>query len=131
MGIFKCNAINPQVSACVTDNESTMMKLNRSLFGEKKIIPCFAHTLNLIVTQAIHNSTALVRKVRDIVKYIFKKSVNVSDELRKIQIDSGCSEGNAKKMILDVKTRWNSCYYMLERFVPLASIISGVQKLFC
>ncbi|XP_017470532.1 PREDICTED: zinc finger BED domain-containing protein 4-like [Rhagoletis zephyria] len=96
-----------KVSACVTDNDSTMMKLNRNLFGDKKIIPCFAHTLNLVVTQAIDKSTevsALISKVRDIVKFI-KRSVNASDELRKKQIDAGASE---------------------ERFVQLASILSEV-----
>ncbi|XP_054091792.1 zinc finger BED domain-containing protein 4-like [Zeugodacus cucurbitae] len=117
-----------KVSACVTDNDSTMMKLNRSLFGEKKIIPCFAHTLNLVVTQSIDKSTevsALITKVRDIVKFI-KRSVNASDQLRQKQIDTGASTSNTKKMILDVRTRWNSCFYMLERFVQLAPILSEV-----
>lgn len=30
------------------------------------------------------------------------------------------------KMILDVKTCWNSIYYMIERFLKLSSIISGI-----
>ncbi|XP_054083093.1 zinc finger BED domain-containing protein 4-like isoform X1 [Zeugodacus cucurbitae] len=118
-----------KVSACVTDNDSTMMTLNRSLFGEKKkIILCFAHTLNLVVTQSIDKSTevsALITKVRDIVKFI-KRSVNASDQLRQKQIDTGVSTSNTKKMILDVRTRWNSCFYMLERFVQLAPILSEV-----
>lgn len=77
------------------------------------------------MTQSIDNCTemtALISRVREIVKFI-KKSVNACDELRKLQIDSGCTEGNAKKLILDVRTRWNSCY-MLQRFVQLAPVIS-------
>lgn len=117
-----------KVTAVVTDNDSTVMKVNRDIFGDKKIIPCFAHTVNLVVTQSIDKSvdcSALISRVRDIVKYI-KRSVNASDELRKKQKDAGATEGHIKKLILDVKTRWNSCFYMLERFVELVSIISDI-----
>lgn len=66
-----------KVSTC-TGNDSTIIKLNKSLFGEKKIIPCFAHTLNLIVTLSIDNCpdvTALVNTVRDIAKFVKKLKV--------------------------------------------------------
>ena len=45
------------VSAVVTNNDSKMMKLNRSMLGYKIIIPFYAHTLNLIVAQSIEKST--------------------------------------------------------------------------
>ncbi|XP_063226693.1 zinc finger BED domain-containing protein 4-like [Bacillus rossius redtenbacheri] len=116
-----------KVSAVITDNDSTVMKVNRDMFGEKKIIPCFAHTINLVVTKSIddaNNCTELISKVRDIVKYI-KKSVNASDELWKRQMETG-SKGQVKKIILDVRTRWNSCLYMLERFLELVSIVGAI-----
>ncbi|XP_054729340.1 uncharacterized protein LOC129238333 [Anastrepha obliqua] len=122
------NVVTDKVSACITDNDSTMMKINRNLFGDNKIIPCFAHTINLVVTQAIDKSTKvspLISKVRDIVMFI-TRSVNASDDLREKQMEAGTSEGTTKKMILDVKTRWNSCFYMLERFVQLSSFLSEV-----
>lgn len=117
-----------KVSAVVTDNDATMMKMNRAIFGEKRIIPCFAHTLNLIVSKSLEHSgdlMELISKVRGIVKFI-KRSVNASDELRKRQIEAGCSEGNVKKLILDVKTRWNSAYYMLERFYSLRAVLGQI-----
>lgn len=117
-----------KVSAVITDNDSTVMKVNREMFGEKKIIPCFAHTINLVVTKSIDDSklcTELIGKVRDIVKYI-KRSVNASDELRKRQIDLGVKQGQIKKMILDVRTRWNSHFYMLQRFIELVSIVGAI-----
>ncbi|XP_046800992.1 E3 SUMO-protein ligase ZBED1-like [Lucilia cuprina] len=118
----------PKVSAVITDNDSTVMKVNREIFGEKKIIPCFAHTINLVVTKSIDNETdctELISKVRNIIKFI-KRSVNASDELRKRQVNMGLKEGQIKKMILDVRTRWNSCFYMLQRFIELVSIIGAI-----
>lgn len=61
------------------------MKVNRDMFGEKKIIPCFAHTVNLVVMNSLDKSniaSTIISKVREIVKFI-KRSVNASDELRK------------------------------------------------
>ncbi|XP_045780821.1 E3 SUMO-protein ligase ZBED1-like [Maniola jurtina] len=117
-----------KVSAIITDSDSTLMKVNRDMFGEKKIIPCFAHKINLVVTKSIEdakNCNILISKVRDIVKFI-KRSVNASDELRKRQIEMGLKEGQIKKMVLDVRTRWNSCFYMVQRFMELVSIVGAI-----
>lgn len=51
-----------------------------------------------------------------------KNSVIQSDKLRKIQNDSGVPEGCNKKFILDVKMRWNSLYYMIDRYVDMSKI---------
>lgn len=68
-----------------------MKKAACDTFGIEKYIPCFAHTINLVVTNSIEKCTALddiIVKIRNIVKYI-KNSVNLSDELRKLQKDQG------------------------------------------
>lgn len=64
----------------------------------------------------------MICKIRNIVKFI-KRSVNCSDELRKLQEKDG---NNVKKLILDVVTRWNSLYYMCKRFLELKQIINQI-----
>lgn len=67
-----------------------MVKVAKDLFGVSKHIPCFAHTVNFIVENSIKNTKLLphLSKIREIVIFL-KKSTNISDELRKKQIDEG------------------------------------------
>lgn len=116
------------VVAVVTDNAANMVKAMHDKFGKNRHIPCFAHTLNLVCENSLTNTEGLsiiIDKIRSIVVW-FKRSVKASDQLRKIQIDAGTIEGNIKKMILDVKTRWNSTYYMIERFLLMSSMVSNI-----
>lgn len=99
-----------------------------SLVGRNQHIACFAHLVNLITEKPLtelNKISDIITRVRNIVKWI-KNSVNASDSLRNKQRQNNVKEGNLKKMILDVKTRRNSCYYMLERFVELSAIVSKI-----
>lgn len=133
--------INPdKVVAVVTDSAANMVSAIQTTFGKDKHIPCFAHLINLVseniltkkqpskVKEQKDNTddkhvSDLIEKVRTIVKWV-KASVINSDEIRKLQINSGVAQGNVKKLILDVKTRWNSSFYMLERFVDMSGIVN-------
>lgn len=75
-----------------------------------------------VALENVH-AKAVINKVREIVKWV-KNSVINSDKLRLIQINKGVPEGSVKKFILDVKTRWNSVYYMIDRFVEMQSVCS-------
>lgn len=111
----------PKITAVVTDNGANMVAGITKFLNRSKHLPCFAHTINLIAESAmsVHAFNDLCCKVREIVKF-FKTSVIRSDELRKRQNQTPL------KLILDVKTRWNSVYYMLERYVTLAPLVHQI-----
>jgi hypothetical protein len=56
--------------------------------------------------------------VKNIVKNN-KQSVMASDELRKTTNGDG-------KHIQEMATRWNSTYYMVERFIKLSKIVNDI-----
>ncbi|XP_074115784.1 E3 SUMO-protein ligase ZBED1-like [Cotesia typhae] len=113
------NIDNDKVSAVVTDNAANMVKAVDLAFG-KKHIPCFAHTLNLVAQNAIQQCAGLrnlITKLKEIVTW-FKQS-NVNNELRK-------ATEKETKLIQEVPTRWNSTYYMIERFLELRTVVNNI-----
>lgn len=47
-------------------------------------------------------------------------------ELKRKQIENKIIEGKTVTVMVDVKTRWNLLYYMLQMFLDLAPYISGI-----
>jgi len=111
----------------VTDNANNVVAAVNKVFGKNKHTPCFAHTINLVATytRGQENIKPFISKVREIVKWV-KNSVINSDLLRKKQFEAGISEGNMKKLILDVPTLWNSVYYMVDRFIDMIKLINSL-----
>lgn len=87
---------------------------------------CFGHTLNLIVKDALKVVEQLIKKIRTIVAH-FKRSSQATQKLMDCQKQCGINE--PKKILQDVVTRWNSTFYMLERFVDLEQHIRSVLGL--
>ena len=106
--------VNDKICCIVTDNAANMIAAAR-LTGWRHL-PCFAHTLNLIVQESTEKDIELSKlrqKCRQIVTY-FKQSVKARDKLSEVQKQMG---GEEKKLIRDVVTRWNSSFYMYERLI--------------
>ncbi|CAB3249482.1 unnamed protein product [Arctia plantaginis] len=114
------------VTAVVTDSAANIVKAIELAFVRRKHIPCFAHTLNLVAegTMMCTEWRNIVSKVKTIVTW-FKQSCVASDELRKATVAAMESPAGVK-LIQSVDTRWNSTYYMLQRFLELRSVINDI-----
>ncbi|XP_046975191.1 E3 SUMO-protein ligase ZBED1-like [Vanessa cardui] len=64
------------------------------------------------------NLRNLITKLKEIVTW-FKQSNVASDELRK-------ATEKETKLIQEVPTRWNSTYYMIERFLELRTVVNNI-----
>lgn len=106
--------------SAVTDGAANMVKAIELAFGKKKHLHCFAHILNLIGQRSMADTpqlSELIDKVKRIVTW-FKRSVTASDELRRSGVDL--------KLIQSVETRWNSTFYMLQRYLELSSSLNSI-----
>lgn len=90
-----------------------------------KYVPCFAHTINLIVKQALKPIQDVVAKVKAIVEYVHRSTV-ASERLRATQLQMGLEPLKIKQ---DVTTRWNSTFYMLQRVLDRKDAIISTLAL--
>ena len=73
---------------------------------EIKHFGCFAHTLNLIVENALKLQQPLLDKIKKIVGH-FRRSTVSSERLTKYQIQQNLQP---KRLVQHVETRWNSVF---------------------
>lgn len=109
--------ITEKINLTVTDNGANIKKAVEKDLAWKHF-GCYAHTLNLAVQEAINKSrelTTLIDKVIIAVGY-FKRSAQAWEKLKKIQVQAGKT---VKRPLQNVITRWNSTFYMLERFIEI------------
>jgi zinc finger BED domain-containing protein 1 (E3 SUMO-protein ligase ZBED1) len=103
--------IGKKVVAVVTDNAANITAAVR-LAGLKHL-PCFAHTLNLVVQKALKAIVTIKEKVKTIVEH-FRRSTVAAEKFRSLQIQMRPGK-ETLKLKNDVVTRWNSTYYMCSR----------------
>lgn len=119
--------LSDKVVMIVTDNASNISNaVNERLqwphFG------CYAHTLNLIVTDALKHELVsnIIEKVKNLVSH-FKRSNLDTEKLLKYQKDAG--DQMPKKLVQEVKTRWNSTFYMLDRITNIQDAVKATVAL--
>ncbi|XP_076134518.1 E3 SUMO-protein ligase ZBED1-like [Alosa pseudoharengus] len=104
------------VTTLVTDNAANMVAATEKL--GLRHLPCFAHTLNLIVKKAVEEHEALTEirtRARRVVTY-FRSSSKANDKLILAQERMG---RQTLKLVQEVETRWNSTHDMLQRLLDL------------
>ena len=107
-------SIKAKISCIVTDNASNRIAAVR-LLGWRHL-PCFAHTLNLIVKEGMKSDAGIIdaqKKCKTVVSF-FHHSVKATEKLKEVQVQL---KFPVQKLINDVDTRWNSTYYMMERIL--------------
>ncbi len=119
--VLKEFGIHDKVLTFVTDNGSNVVKAVQDM-GIRRF-SCYAHILNLVVTdafQAVPELRDAKEKVSKIVK-LTRKSTVAKEKLDQIQKTLG---KKPKKLIQYCPTRWNSLYEMFQRFAKLKDSIT-------
>lgn len=107
--------IKEKTKVLTVDNAANMGIAARVAGIELKM-GCFAHTLNLAANKSLGvKSDSLLKalaKIRSTVTY-FHKSTTASEQLKKMQAAFDIPQN---RLIMDVRTRWNSTHDMCARF---------------
>uniref|UniRef100_A0A674MKY1 BED-type domain-containing protein n=1 Tax=Takifugu rubripes TaxID=31033 RepID=A0A674MKY1_TAKRU len=107
------NIAGTKVKCLVTDAAANMIAAANILRVRHAV--CLAHALNLIVKKAM-DATPGLDNIRSKTRWMithFKSSTTAKEKLQQIQVQMGRP---VTKLIIEVDTRWNSTYEMLQRF---------------
>lgn len=123
-----CNALDEweikiENTALLTDNAANM-GVAATAGGFRVHIGCFAHTLNLACQKGmgIDDVGIILKKLRRVVSH-FHRSTTATAQL-KTKMEQ--MEMKARKLVIDVDTRWNSTYDMIKVYLKLRSAVYAV-----
>ncbi|CAH2095690.1 unnamed protein product [Euphydryas editha] len=103
-----------KVMLAITDNAKNIVNAI-NLLGLRHF-GCYAHTINLVVEDVLKIVKEHLDKIKNVETY-FKRSASATEKLLKYQTQQQVS--TPKKLKQSVPTRWNSTYFMLQRFFEL------------
>ncbi|KAJ8871858.1 hypothetical protein PR048_028198 [Dryococelus australis] len=118
--------LDTKVILAASDNASNISAAIVKELGWKHF-GCFAHAINLFVKDGLREKTAtsVIYRIKTIVAH-FRRSNTSHEKLMTCQRNSG---ETPLKLLQDVPTRWNSAFYMLERFTNLEYAIRSTIAL--
>jgi len=118
--------IEHKITAIVSDNAPNIVGAIKKC--NYRHIPCFAHSINLVVQSGLKVISVVHKKVKSIVEY-FKRSSHAQSKLQEIQKQMGLPPLKLKQ---DIITRWNSTQDMFQHIIQIKdSVISTMALLQC
>ncbi|KAI4818229.1 hypothetical protein KUCAC02_011581 [Chaenocephalus aceratus] len=115
--------IENKVACCVSDNAANITKAIKLLKWTHH--PCLAHTINLMVRDALKVMKPTLDKVKGMVEF-FHKSTRATEKLKSTHRQMDMPELRLKQ---DCVTRWNSTLYMLKRVLESKDAIISTLAL--
>ncbi|KAM3303723.1 hypothetical protein P3S67_014753 [Capsicum chacoense] len=107
-------------SVCVAELSKQLTKWGTNLLGGKHLhVRCMAHIINLVVQDGIKEANILIERIRQAVRYI-RQSPARWKNFQECCVDENLAK---KSLRLDVPTRWNSTYLMLNRAIEYEGAI--------
>ncbi|KAL6861856.1 hypothetical protein ACP4OV_017556 [Aristida adscensionis] len=88
-------------------------------------IRCCAHIVNLIVKSGLKYISTSITKIRNVVRYV-RSSPGRSDQFKKCVEKEKISDKSL--LSLDIETRWNATYLMLESAVKFEKAFNRLSK---
>ncbi|XP_076811671.1 E3 SUMO-protein ligase ZBED1-like [Clavelina lepadiformis] len=120
-----------QIFAVVSDNGSNMVRACEILNERHNWthVRCSAHSLQLCIKDAcsLPAIKSALAAARHLVQY-FKQSHKAAEALRLLQRQQqqGETESGALELVLDVATRWNSTFQMIQRLCHLQWMVRQI-----
>ncbi len=121
-GMIKDYDMETKIVAVTSDNANNVVRA--IVDTDLANVPCYAHKLNLCAQDCLDKNEALKsirQKVNDMIKLTHQGHFG-KEEFERCQARLNIAP--AKAFIKEVRTRWNSCYAMLERVLSLRDAVT-------
>uniref|UniRef100_A0A914DJW1 BED-type domain-containing protein n=1 Tax=Acrobeloides nanus TaxID=290746 RepID=A0A914DJW1_9BILA len=116
-----------RLAAMVRDDAKNMQKSCRLL--EIESFQCSAHFYHLIVIDALKSNQEIENVIRSVRQWVGgTHRSSLAELLKRFQKSEGIEQ---KKIPMDVPTRWNSTYLMLNAFMENRNALLKIQELLC
>jgi hypothetical protein len=126
--LFSFTLDNASVNGAMVNFLRENLKNKGFLHSEGKLLHfrCATHVLNLIVQDGLREIKNVVNNIRESVKYV-KSSQGRVEKFHELVIQEGLL-ARYKGASVDVMTRWNSTYLMLDAALPLRNAFCALAN---